>query len=131
MLRHKGKQNTSPFSNEPKGVREMKPRKELSEKQKEVLKSNQFTTNTARECGARGGKKKKENEPKRKAQEAIKKELIEKTYGQIYERLNTGGLSNSELISLFKSVIEISGDKTQKNEVEIPESLFINVINKD
>ena len=109
----------------------MKSKRELSEKQKEILKSNQFTTSTARECGAKGGKRKKENEPIRKAQEAIKKELIEKTYGQIYDRLNSGGLSNGELISLFKSIIEISGDKTQKNEIEIPESLFINVVNKE
>ena len=108
-----------------------KPKKELSEKQKEILKNNQLTAKAERECGARVGKQEKENEPIRKAQVAIKKEVIETTSGRVYKRLIAGDLSNGELISLFKSVIEISGDKTQKNEVELPESLFINVINKE
>lgn len=76
-----------------------------------------FTEKTAREMGARGGKKKKENEPKRKAKEEIKQEIIQETYGQIYERLLEGKLSNDELLKLFGSVIKISGDMLQKQEI--------------
>ena len=104
-----------------------KPRKELSEKQKEVLRTNQFTTDTARECGARGGYKKKENEPKRKAHEEVKKQIIEETYGQIYDRLIEGKLSNGELLNLFGNTIKISGDLIQKQEVELPQGLTISV----
>ena len=76
-----------------------------------------FTEKTAREMGARGGHKKKENEPKRKAHEEIKKQIIEETYGQIYDRLMQGLLSNSELLNLFGSTIKISGDLIQKQEI--------------
>lgn len=108
-----------------------KPRKELSEKQKEVLRTNQFTANTAQEMGARGGHKKKENEPKRKAHEEIKKQIIQETYGQIYDRLIEGKLTNSELLNLFGNTIKISGDLIQKQEIDLPEALSINVIKKD
>lgn len=109
----------------------MKKERILSEKQKEVLRNNQFTTTTARECGARGGHKKKENEPIRKAHEEIKKQIIEETYGQIYDRLAQGKLSNSELLNLFGSTIKISGDLVQKQEIDLPDNLQINVINKE
>lgn len=85
----------------------------------------------ARERGRAGGLKKKENEPKRKAHEEIKRQIIEETYGQIYDRLAQGVLSNSELLNLFGSTIKISGDLIQKQEIELPDSLQINVINKE
>ena len=90
-----------------------------------------FTEKTAREMGARGGHKTKENEPKRKAHEEIKKQIIEETYGQIYDRLMQGALSNSELLNLFGNTIKISGDLIQKQEIELPDNLQINVINKE
>lgn len=84
------------------------------ESQKNLVK---FTEKTARTCGANGGRKKKENEPKRKAHEEIKREIINESYSQIYDRLKDGGLSNQELIAVFKSAIDISGDKTQTQQI--------------
>lgn len=78
----------------------------------------QFTEKTARICGANGGKKKKENEPIRKAHEELKKEIIRESYSQTYQRLLEGKLSNQELIAVFKSAIDMSGDKTQTQEIK-------------
>ena len=89
-----------------------------------------FTEETARVCGANGGRKKKENEPKRLAHKEAKERIIKEAYGQILERLENGFLSNQELISVFKSAIDISGDKTEKQELALPESLSINVVTK-
>lgn len=98
----------------------------VTEKQLANLKP--FTEKTARICGANGGKKKKENELKRLARQEAKERIIQEAYGQILDRLEKGKLSNSELISVFKSAIDISGDKTEKQEIELPDSLNINVI---
>lgn len=89
--------------------------KNVTDKQKSNL--IQFTEKTAREMGARGGRKKKENEPKRKAKEELKKEIIQETYGQVYDRLKNGTLTNDELLKLFGNVIKISGDSVQKQEI--------------
>lgn len=107
----------------------MKPKRNLTEKQLANLKP--FTVETAREMGARGGHKTKENEPKRKAHEEVKKDIIRECYGQIYDRLKQGLLSNSELLNLFGNTIKISGDLVQKQEFELPDNLQINVINKE
>lgn len=89
-----------------------------------------FNSITAREAGAKGGKKKKENELKRLAHKEAKERIIKEAYGQILEKLENGELNNQELISVFKSAIDISGDKTEKQEIELPESLSINVVTK-
>lgn len=77
-----------------------------------------FNSITAREAGKKGGKKKKENEPKRKAIEQIKNEIIEKSFSKVYELLDKGEITPQELISIFKSAIDMSGFKTSKHEVE-------------
>lgn len=97
--------------------------KNVTDKQKANLIP--FTEKTAREMGARGGKKKKENEPKRKAKEEIKQEIIQETYGQVYERLKNGTLSNDELLKLFGSVVKISGDLIQKQEISNTTPLIV------
>ena len=90
-----------------------------------------FNSITAREAGAKGGKAKKENELKRLAHKEAKERIIKEAYGQILEKLEKGELNNQELISVFKSAVDISGDKTEKQEVVTPEALTVKVITKD
>ena len=90
-----------------------------------------FNSSTARENGAKGGRAKKANEIKRLAHKEAQERIIKEAYGQILERLENGGLNNQELISVFKSAVDISGDKTEKQEVVTPEALKINVITKE
>lgn len=101
----------------------------VTEKQLANLKPP-FNSTTARAAGAKGGKKKKENELKRLAHKEAKEKIIKEAYGQILERLENGDFNNQELISVFKSAVDISGDKTEKQELELPESLSINVITR-
>lgn len=90
-----------------------------------------FTENTAREFGARGGKAKKANELTRLAHKEAKERIIKEAYGQILEKLENGELNNQELISVFKSAVDISGDKTEKQEIMTPEALTVNVVTKE
>lgn len=84
----------------------------------------------ARERGRNGGLAKKANELTRLAHKEAKERIIKEAYGQILEKLENGELNNQELISVFKSAVDISGDKTEKQEIELPESLNINVVTK-
>ena len=102
----------------------------MTEKQLANLKPVR-TKKEARERGRNGGLKKKENEPIRKAHEAAKKEIIRQAYGQILEKLENKELSTAELISVFKSAIDISGDKTEKQEVELSDNLEIKVFTEE
>ena len=78
-----------------------------------------FTVETAREMGARGGKKKKENEPKRKALEQIKNEIIEKCFSKINDLLEKEELSSSDLRDIFKTAVDMSGFKKQSQELSV------------
>jgi ribosomal protein L9 len=79
-----------------------------------------FTENTARICGANGGKKKKENEPKRKALEQIKNEIIEKSFSLVYDLLQNGELlTSADLRDIFKTAVEMSGYKKQSQDINI------------
>lgn len=89
------------------------------------------TKSEARERGRNGGLKKKANELQRLAHNEAKERIIKEAYGQILEKLEKGELNNQELISVFKSAVDISGDKTEKQEVITPEALVVNVITKD
>lgn len=100
----------------------------VTEKQLANLKP--FTEKTARAAGANGGRKKKENELKRLAHKEAKERIIREAYGQILEKLENGELNNQELISVFKSAVDISGDKTETKEIELPEKLSISVVTK-
>ena len=95
---------------------------------KQLANLKRFTEETAREMGARGGKKKKENEPKRKAIEQIKNEIIEKSFSKVYELLDKEDVNAQELIAIFKSAIDMSGFKTNKQEVSgvSPANIIIN-----
>lgn len=90
-----------------------------------------FNSITAREAGAKGGKKKKENELKRLARQEAKERIINEVYGQILQQLEDKQFTKQELIALFKPVIDISGDKTEKQEISTPEALEIKVIKKE
>lgn len=81
-----------------------------------------FTKETARENGAKGGKAKKANEPKRKALEMIKNEIIEKSFSLVYEMLNKEDVSSQEIRDIFKHAVDMSGFKqdTQNLNVETP-----------
>ena len=76
-----------------------------------------FNSITAREAGRKGGKKKKENEPKRKAIEQIKNEIIEKSFAKVYDLLEREEIAPQELIQIFKSAIDMSGFKSIKQDV--------------
>lgn len=89
------------------------------------------TKSEARERGRNGGLKKKANELQRLAHKEAKERIIKEAYGQILKKLENGELNNQELISVFKSAVDISGDKTEKQEVVTPEALQIKVITKD
>ena len=88
------------------------------------------TKKEARERGRNGGLKKKANEIQRLARKEAKERIIQEVYGQILEKLEKKELNNQELISVFKSAIDISGDKTEKQEVLTPEPLKVSVITK-
>lgn len=88
-----------------------------------------FTVETAREFGARGGKKKKENEPKRKAIEAIKNEIIEKSFSKVLDKLNDDKITFSELKEIFARAVDMSGFKQQKEELK--EQITSIVINRE
>lgn len=85
--------------------------------EKQLANLKPFTVDTAREKGAKGGKAKKANEPKRKAIEQIKNEIIEKSFTRVYELLESGEVLPNELIAIFKSAIDMSGFKTNKQEI--------------
>ena len=61
----------------------------------------------------------------------VKKRIIQEVYSQVLEHLENKEYSKQELIALFKPVIDISGDKTEKQEISTPEALEIKVIKKD
>jgi len=94
-------------------------KKELSEKQKEVLEKNKFTPSIARELGAKGGKAKKANEPKRKALEMIKNEIIEKSFSLVYEMLNKEEVTSQEIRDIFKHAVDMSGFKQDTQNLNI------------
>ena len=54
--------------------------------------------------------------------------IIEEAFGQVFIKLKDKELSNKELLEVFKSAIDMSGKKVQKQEIELPEALSINVI---
>ena len=85
----------------------------------------------ARERGRKGGLAKKANELQRLAHKEAKERIIKEAYGQILEKLENGELNNQELISVFKSAVDISGDKTEKQEVVTPEALTVKVITRE
>lgn len=82
--------------------------------EKQLANLKPITKSTARELGARGGKKKAENAPKRKALEQIKNEIIEKSFARIYELLDKKELKEQDLIQIFKSAIDMTGYKKQE-----------------
>lgn len=90
-----------------------------------------FTPSEARIQGSKGGKAKKANELQRLAHKEAKERIIREAYGQILEKLEKGELNNQELISVFKSAIDISGDKTEKQAVVAPEAFTIKVITEE
>ena len=85
----------------------------------------------ARELGKKGGYAKKKNELQRLARQEAKERIINEVYGQILQQLEDKQFTKQELIALFKPVIDISGDKTEKQEISTPEALEIKVIKKD
>ena len=88
-----------------------------------------FTENTAREFGSRGGKKKKENEPKRKALEQIKNEIMEKSFSKINELLDKEDLTSQELRDIYKTAVEMSGFKKQSQELSV-DGIQVNINRK-
>lgn len=88
------------------------------------------TKKEARERGRNGGLAKKANELNRLARQEAKERIINEVYGQILEKLEDRQFSKQELIALFKPAIDISGDKTEKQEIDLPKQLRINVIKK-
>lgn len=70
----------------------------------------------------------RKNAPKRKAIEQIKNEIIEKSFSRVYDLLESGEVLPNELISIFKSAIDMSGFKTNKQEVSgiNPTNIIIN-----
>lgn len=97
--------------------------KKPTEKQLANLKPP-FNSITAREAGKKGGKAKKENEPKRKALEQIKNEIIEKSFARVYELLEKEEIKEQDLIQIFKSAIDMSGYKSSKQEIDINKEPF-------
>lgn len=61
----------------------------------------------------------------------VKERIIQEVYSQVLEHLENREYTKQELIALFKPAIDISGDKTEKQEIELPKQLQINVIKKD
>ena len=58
-------------------------------------------------------------------------ELIkEEAFGQVYEKLKNGEFTNKELLEAFRQAVDMSGQKSQKQEVEFSNNLKINVITK-
>lgn len=76
------------------------------------------------------GKAKSLGHLKKKTIEETKKEIINVAFGQIYNKLMNGELTNQELINVFKSAIDMSGFKTSKQEVTQKE-IKIEVANSD
>ena len=60
----------------------------------------------------------RKNAPKRKAIEQIKNEIIEKSFSKVYDLLDKEEITPQELISIFKSAIDMSGFKTSKQEID-------------
>lgn len=74
-------------------------------------------TEIARQLQERSVKKRKENEPKRKALEQIKNEIIEKVFWLVYEKLESGDIEDNTLLQIFKSAIDMSGFKTNTQNI--------------
>ena len=87
-----------------------------TEKQKANLKPIK-DSDVARRLQEKSVKKRKENEPKRKAIEQIKQEIIEKSFARVYELLEKEEIKEQDLIAIFKSAIDMSGFKTNKQEI--------------
>lgn len=71
--------------------------------EKQLANLIKFTENTARECGARGGHKKKENEPKRKMQELKKEAFKEVAQEMLWE---VQGFSLKQMCEWVKTKLE-------------------------
>lgn len=77
--------------------------------------------------------------PEAKKQGWIKKKTIdeyaelikEEAFGQVYEKLKNGEFTNKELLEAFRQAVDMSGKKSQKQEVEFSNNLEINVITKE
>lgn len=57
--------------------------------------------------------------------------IIEEAFGQVYEKLKDNAFKDKELLEVFRSAIDMSGKKIQKQELEMSDSLSINVIKKE
>lgn len=78
----------------------------------------------ARRLQEKSVEKRKENEPKRKALEQIKNEIIEKSFARVYELLGKEEIKEQDLIQIFKSAIDMSGYKSSKQEIDINKEPF-------
>ena len=118
-------------------------KRNITEKQKEVLEKNKFTASVAREKGRNGGLKKKANEPKRK-EEQLKKEAFKEvaqnalwdiqglSLKQMSEWVkikleDVEILSNSELekIQKFLEFLRDSSGQTPTQRVELDSSMQV------
>ena len=103
---------------------------------KETTKNNRF-----QKGNKVGNRFSKDNQPtgeakskgwaKKKIIDEYAEGIIEEAFGQVYEKLKDKELSNKELLEVLKSAIDMSGKKVQKQELELPDNLQINVINKE
>ena len=57
--------------------------------------------------------------------------IIEEAFGQVYDKLKSKELQSRELLEVFRSAIDMSGKKIQKQELEVSDNLQINVIKKE
>lgn len=102
---------------------------------------NNSKRNCFKEGNTFGNRFSKDNQPTPEAKSKgwIKKRIIdeyaegiiEEAFGQVYEKLKDKELPNRELLEVFRSAIDMSGKKIQKQELELPNSLSINVITKE
>jgi len=89
-----------------------------------------FTPELARELGSKGGKAKKANEPKRKALEMIKNEIIEKSFSLVYELLQKEDVTSQEIRDIFKQAVDMSGFKQDTQNLNVkPPTINISGLN--
>ena len=77
-----------------------------------------YTPSEAREFGSKGGKKRAENTPKRKALEQIKNEIIEKSFAKVLAVLDKEEITFNELKEIFAKAVDMSGFKQNKEQIE-------------
>ena len=68
----------------------------------------------SRECQKKAVAKRKEN----KTIEEYKDGIIFLTFKQVYEKVESGQLTNQDLIDIFKTAVDMSGYKKQTQELQ-------------